>query len=71
VRPLLQKYLDEWKGVKPHTTGEMLMLKGVPFGPQIGGILWRLRAARLDGEVTTDAGEVESLDGMLMDLKKK
>lgn len=71
VRTLLQKYLVEWKSVKPHTTGETLMLKGVPFGPQIGEILWRLRAAWLDGDVTTDAGEVEFLDGILKDLKKK
>ena len=68
---LLQKYLVEWRSVKPHTTGETLMLKDVPFGPRIGDILWRLRAARLDGEVTTDAGEEEFLDEMLKDLKHR
>jgi tRNA nucleotidyltransferase (CCA-adding enzyme) len=70
LRPILQKYLKEWKGVKPDTTGETLMLLGVPFGPRIGEILWRLRAAWLDGELTNAAEEHELLDRLMREKRK-
>jgi len=51
--------------VKPFADGDALQRMGVPFGPRIGEILWRLRAAWLDGEVTSEAGEREWLAGVL------
>lgn len=68
-RQILRKYLDDWKTVKPRTNGEALMLLGVPFGPRIGGILWRLRAAWLDGEVTDESGERNLLEQIIRESK--
>jgi tRNA nucleotidyltransferase (CCA-adding enzyme) len=70
-RSMLQKYLTEWKGVKPHTTGDALILMGVPFGPRIGEILWRLRAAWLDGEVASVAEERKFLERLMQERKIK
>jgi tRNA nucleotidyltransferase (CCA-adding enzyme) len=57
ARSRLEKYLMNWKNLKPFTDGETLQRMGVPFGPRIGEMLWRLRAAWLDGEVTSEAEE--------------
>ena len=66
-RALLEMYLTKWKDVKPFADGDALQRMGVPFGPRVGEILWRLRAAWLDGEVTSEAGEREWLAGVLQD----
>ena len=66
-RALLEMYLTKWKDVKPFADGDALQRMGVPFGPRIGEILRRLRAAWLDGEVTSEAGEREWLAGVLQD----
>lgn len=63
----LESYLSHWKAVKPVLDGETLQEMGVPFGPRIGEILWRLRAAWLDGEVASEAEErklAENLTGL-------
>ena len=65
TRALLEMYLTKWKDVKPFADGDALQRMGVPFGPRIGEILRRLRAAWLDGEVTSEAGEREWLAGVL------
>jgi tRNA nucleotidyltransferase (CCA-adding enzyme) len=70
-RQVLRKYLDSWKTFKPRTNGEALLLMGVPFGPRIGSILWRLRAAWLDGELTDDGGERKLLDEILREERKR
>ena len=67
TRALLEMYLTKWKDVKPFADGDALQRMGVPFGPRIGEILRRLRAAWLDGEVTSEAGEREWLAGVLQD----
>jgi len=67
TRALLEMYLTKWKDVKPFADGDALQRMGVPFGPRIGETLWRLRAAWLDGEVTSEAGEREWLAGVLQD----
>jgi len=65
TRALLEMYLTKWKDVKPFADGDALQRMGVPFGPRVGEILWCLRAAWLDGEVTSEAGEREWLAGVL------
>jgi tRNA nucleotidyltransferase (CCA-adding enzyme) len=66
-RALLEMYLTKWRDVKPFADGDALQRMGVPFGPRIGEISRRLRAAWLDGEVTSEAGEREWLAGVLRD----
>lgn len=61
ARTKIEMYLSKWKRMKPFTNGETLERMGVPFGPRRGEILRRLRAAWLDGEVTSEAEEMEML----------
>ena len=65
ARSNLETYLKKWKGMKPFATGETLVEMGVPFGPRVGETLWRLRAAWLDGEVTSAEGERKLLEKLI------
>ncbi|HJR80791.1 MAG TPA: CCA tRNA nucleotidyltransferase [Anaerolineales bacterium] len=56
-KDILNRYLSEWWGVKPKTTGHDLKKLDVPPGPKYNEILRRLRAAWLDGEVKTEEEE--------------
>ncbi len=47
---LVVTYLGEWRTVRPWLNAEQVQALGVPFGPELGEALRRLRAARLDGE---------------------
>ena len=67
ARSMLKMYLSKWRFVMPHTTGEALKGMGVPFGPRIGEILWRLRAAWLDGEVSSIEEEHELLNRLMQE----
>lgn len=58
VRPLLDRYLAEWRFVRPDLTGDDLQAMGLTPGPEFRRLLWQVRAARLDGEVVDRAGEV-------------
>ncbi len=53
----LEKYLTEWRHVKPKTTGHDLKKLGIEPGPKYQKILSSLRAAWLDGEVTNEKEE--------------
>jgi tRNA nucleotidyltransferase (CCA-adding enzyme) len=53
VRQLVQTYLTSWRHVRPSLTGDDLKRLGVPQGPQIGRVLARVLAAKLDGEAPT------------------
>jgi tRNA nucleotidyltransferase (CCA-adding enzyme) len=53
----VQRYLSTWRHIRPDLTGGDLKRLGVPQGPQIGRILRRVLAARLDGEVNTREAE--------------
>lgn len=64
-RTMLEKYLTKWKSMKPLATGETLVEMGVPFGPRIGEMLWRLRAAWVDGEVTSEVEEMILLEKLI------
>jgi tRNA nucleotidyltransferase (CCA-adding enzyme) len=56
---LLDTYLRKWRHVRPALDGNRLIELGVPKGPAIGEALRRLRAARLDGLVTTLDDEIK------------
>ena len=62
---LIERYLQEWRGVKTAVTGDTLKKMGLKPGPQFGVLLEKLLAARLDGHVTTQAEELALLDELL------
>lgn len=64
-REILDRYLSEWRGIKPRTDGHDLKRRGIPPGPKYKEILRRLRAAWLDGEVKTEEEERKLLDSIL------
>ncbi|MBL8064184.1 MAG: CCA tRNA nucleotidyltransferase [Anaerolineales bacterium] len=60
----LLDYISLWRHVKPYTTGDDLKSRGLLPGPRYGEILEQLRAAWLDGVLTTKAEE----DALLVKL---
>jgi tRNA nucleotidyltransferase (CCA-adding enzyme) len=60
VHQHVQHYLTSWRHVRPDLTGADLKRLGVPQGPEIGRLLARVLAARLDGEASGREAE-ESL----------
>ena len=57
ARHNLQRYLREWRLVRPLLNGRDLVRLGVPPGPQVGELLEALRDARLEGRVSTREDE--------------
>jgi len=53
----LAEYLNELQFVAPTLSGRDLLAMGVPDGPMVGRILRRLREAKLDRKVSTEAQE--------------
>jgi len=52
------RFLREWRHVRPFLGGRALKRLGVPEGPDLGALLRRLRAARLDGVTRSREDEV-------------
>ena len=65
IKDIFFKYLSEWRHVKPHTSGDDLKERGLEPGPKYGEILRRLRAAWLDGEITSKDQESRLLNELL------
>jgi tRNA nucleotidyltransferase (CCA-adding enzyme) len=61
----LSSYLARWQFIQPQTTGETLKSLGLPPGPAYQTLLWQLRAAWLDGLVTSVAEETALLTRLL------
>jgi len=57
VHQYVQHFLTTWRYVRPDLTGADLKRLGVPQGPQIGHLLARLLAAKLDGEAHSREAE--------------
>ncbi len=57
-------YLTTWRHVRPALTGSDLLALGVSQGAAIGETLRRLRAARLDGHITTREDEIALARGL-------
>ena len=64
-RSALNDYLVRWRFVRAETTGDDLIARGLTPGPRFKQILWKLRAAWLDGEVSDRAGERDLLRRLL------
>jgi hypothetical protein len=61
----LLNFISLWRHVKPHTTGEYLISRGLQPGPRFSEILTGLRGAWLDGEVSNNKEEEELLNTLL------
>jgi tRNA nucleotidyltransferase (CCA-adding enzyme) len=66
---ILEKYILQWRMIKPKTTGDDLIKIGLPTGPIYQEILERLRSAWLDGDVNSLEKEKILLDGMVRGMK--
>jgi tRNA nucleotidyltransferase (CCA-adding enzyme) len=64
-REILMQYAQKWKFTVPAATGYELMRRGVPRGPEYRTILTRLRAAWLDGEISSIEEENALLEEIL------
>jgi tRNA nucleotidyltransferase (CCA-adding enzyme) len=64
--PLL-RYAETWRHIHPKTDGDALKALGLPPGPRYQQILWQLRAAWLDGQVTTGEQEQHLLARLLQE----
>ena len=62
---ILEKYLGKWRFIQPEADGEALRAMGLPQGPIYGEILWKLRAAWLDGEIPDGVKEQALLENMV------
>ncbi len=63
-RAQAERYWREWRHVRPQTTGDDLIARGLRPGPRFRELLWTLRAALLDGSVSPE-GETAWLDRAL------
>ncbi len=68
ARTALQKYLGEWRHVRPKITGNDLKKRGLTPGPAYRKILRELRNAWLDEEVQDVEGEKKRLEEALREL---
>jgi tRNA nucleotidyltransferase (CCA-adding enzyme) len=59
------RYLRRLRYVKPLLDGHALLAMGVPRGPQLGEVLSRLKAAKLDGEARSRRDEERMARDML------
>jgi tRNA nucleotidyltransferase (CCA-adding enzyme) len=65
AQSMLAQYIDRWRSVRPAVTSKDLGELGLAPGPAYRQILARLRAAWLDGKISTSAQEREQL-GLLI-----
>ena len=65
LKDIFFKYLSEWRHIKPTITGDDLQTRGMEPGPKYGEILRRLRAAWLDGEISSKEQESKLLNELL------
>ncbi|MBZ0302260.1 MAG: CBS domain-containing protein [Anaerolineae bacterium] len=61
IRDRIGRYQTTWRWVQPTTTGHDLRALGLPSGPCYSVILKKLRVARLDDKIRTDADETRLL----------
>ena len=65
TRERIWRYANEWRKIRPVTDGHSLRARGLKPGPCYARILTRLRAAHLDGAITTDSQESRLLDALI------
>jgi tRNA nucleotidyltransferase (CCA-adding enzyme) len=62
---MIAQFQREWRDVRPVINGRDLLEMGLEAGPQIGRLLDRVLAARLDGDVVDEAGERALIDHLV------
>lgn len=67
-RERIERYLREWRHIRPVSDGHTLREMGLPPGPRYREILIALRDARLDGLVSSDDEERRLLDQLVKDV---
>ena len=55
------RFLHEWRTLRPRLSAEEIMALGVPRGPELGEAIRLLRAARLDGMTQSTEDELRLL----------
>ncbi len=65
ARRILETYLSQWRWIHPATDGVRLQALGIKPGPAYREILARLRAAWLDGQLTSQADEQRLLEALV------
>jgi tRNA nucleotidyltransferase (CCA-adding enzyme) len=65
IRDWIDRYLSQWRRVRPKTDGEQLRRHGLDPGPAYGEILDALRAGWLDGDIQDEADERSALKRLL------
>lgn len=61
----IDSYQRDWRDIRTSINGNDLLDMGLKAGPQIGELLDRLLAARLDGEIRDEEGEKELLKSLI------
>ncbi len=65
ARTALERYLSEWRHIRPKTTGHDLQQLGVKPGAEYHRILRELRRAWIDGEIESEQDERDYLQRLL------
>jgi tRNA nucleotidyltransferase (CCA-adding enzyme) len=69
AKQALNDYLEQWRHIKPRTTGHDLKRLGLPPGPNYQNILRTLRNAWLDGEIDSENEEIALLEHLLSQIR--
>jgi tRNA nucleotidyltransferase (CCA-adding enzyme) len=64
IRDRVDAYLSRWRHIRAIMTGDDLVALGLSPGPSFKRLLARLRAARLDGLIHDEAGELALVRGL-------
>ncbi|MFW6056289.1 MAG: CCA tRNA nucleotidyltransferase [Chloroflexota bacterium] len=68
ARERVNDYLEHLRFVRTSVNGTTLIEMGFPQGPSLGHVLERIRAARLDGEVSSRAEELQLARSLQEDM---
>jgi tRNA nucleotidyltransferase (CCA-adding enzyme) len=71
AREMLDRYLSEWRYVAPTVDGDTLRALNLPPGPAYRHILWTLKAAWLDGVISTTEEEDALLQQLVMEAQSR
>jgi tRNA nucleotidyltransferase (CCA-adding enzyme) len=65
IRAMLAEFASQWRWVKPLVDGRVLKEMGISNGPRIGEILAELKAAWIDGRISTPDEEHDLLERII------
>ncbi len=67
-RELIEQFMSRWRTIRPITTGHTLKALGLPQGREYAIILQRLRAAWIDGEISSKEEEEKLLQALIQEM---